>query len=108
MDECVITHLSGLGVCQTVSPVAQSTAIIRTLPAGAMIALPSSISGHWAVYHWGIVVPNSLTRFSIHRNSPVLESRHVTWPLGPMVTTYLSVTAGTVRLMPWKRLIFTG
>ncbi len=43
-----------------------------------------------------------------HRKSPVAVSRHTTWHFGPTVTMYFSVTAGTVRDMPWFRLIMTA
>jgi len=52
IDECVITHLSGLGFPDDLA-VAQLTAIMSTSPAGAIIALPSSMSGHCAACHRG-------------------------------------------------------
>ena len=45
---------------------------------------------------------------SANRALPVAGSRHETWHFGPRATTYLSVTAGTVRDMPWFRFTATG
>ena len=57
IDACVIFQPCAFGVCQTVLPVSQSTAIIRTLsPAGARIARSLSMSGHWPAYHFGTIV----------------------------------------------------
>ena len=39
---------------------------------------------------------------------PVIASAQITWHLGPIATTYLSLTAGTVRLKPWLGLTLTG
>jgi hypothetical protein len=64
--------------------------------------------GHCPAYHCGTVVPYSLTRSIFHFSSPVSASRQVTWHFGPSPTTQESVTAGTVRLMPWLRFTFRG
>ena len=64
---------------------------------------PPSTSGHCPVYQSGTSVPCSRTRSIPQRSSPVRASQHITWQLGPMVTTYLPLTAGTVREMPWLR-----
>jgi len=94
-EECVIFQPCGFGVVQAIfgfpgefSSAWHSTAIMSTsLPAGARIALPMSMSGHWPAYHFGTVVPYSLTRSMPQRNSPLLASQHMTWHFGPRVTT---------------------
>jgi hypothetical protein len=87
--------------------VAQSTAIIILLPAGARIARPFSMIGHWPVYHSGTVVSYFATRSRPQWNFPVTASAHSTWQRGPIVTTKPSATAGTVRDMPWLRFTIT-
>src|SRR5258708_26847073 len=109
IDECVIFQPRGLGVRQISWPVCPLIAMSNaSLPPGARITEPLTINGHWPAYHCGTVAPYWRTKSRPHRNSPVVESRQATWHFGPMVTTIWSVTAGTVRDMPWLRLIETG
>jgi len=111
IDVCDIFHPPGLGVFQRIFPDSSSTAMISGSAPGAMMAVSpspqSSMSGHCPAYHGGTVVPCSLTRSMAHFLSPVFASRHVTWHLGPSARRYLSVTAGTVRDIPWLRLTLT-
>src|SRR5258706_15782832 len=107
IDACDIFQFFGLGVFQRTFPVSQSTPIMRTSPPqGARTAVVPSMIGHWAVYPSGTVVPYSFTRSMPHLRSPVSVATHMTWHLGPIVTMYLSLTAGTVRLNAWKFTIF--
>ena len=67
-EEWDISHPCAFGVCQTTSPVSQSTPIMSTFsPAGAMIAVFPSIAGHWPVYQRGTPVPTYATRSIPHR-----------------------------------------
>ena len=54
------------------------------------------------------MAPNWRTMSISQYGLPVAGSRHETSHFGPMATTYLSVTAGTVRDMPWFRFTPTG
>ncbi len=95
------------GVRQRMRPLASSTAIISGSPPGARITASPSISGHWPAYHGGTVAPNCLTRSNFQTSFPVRASRQVTWHIGPRLTTKRSLTAGTVRDMPWLRWTLT-
>src|SRR5512145_3018141 len=100
MELWVISQLRGFGVFHKTLPVAKSTAIINALLPGARMTLSPSMSGHCPAYHSGTVTPYSATR-SLNQIWLPARSQHITWHLGPSVTTYLSVTAGTVRDIPW-------
>ncbi len=104
-----MSQWAGLGVVHTTRPLSQSTAITSaSRPPGARIARPPTISGHCPAYHCGTFVPYSVTRSMPHFFWPVIASAQITWHLGPIATTYLSLTAGTVRLKPWLGLTLTG
>src|SRR5687767_2601097 len=104
IEECDILQFFGFSVVHFTLPVSRSTPTISAPgPPGAMTATAPSISGHWAVYQSGTFVPYSLQRSMPHFRSPVTASTHITWQRGPIVTTYLSLTAGTVRDIPWLR-----
>src|SRR5581483_3731496 len=100
-DECDIWSFWGFGTCQTIFPVSRSTPIIRmSFPPGASTVVFPSMIGHCAVYQSGIFVPKSFIRLRLHFSAPVWASTHMTWHFEPMETTYLSFTAGTVRVKP--------
>ena len=66
------------------------------------------MSGHCPAYQAGTRVRYCRTRSMPHLYAPVTASTQSTWHFGPSETTYWSVTAGTVRDMPWLRLTLTG
>src|SRR6185369_15160600 len=108
-EECVILQLCGLGDCQTGLPDSKLTASKSAcFPPGARMTFAPWIKGHCPEYQGGTVAPNSCTRSMVQRNSPVSASAQVTWHFGPNATTKFSVSAGTVRDIPWLRLMETG
>src|SRR5262245_50944209 len=101
IDECVIFHPLGLGVCQRTLPVSKSTASkSASLPPGARITRPFSTKGHCPAYQGGVVAPNCRTKSSPHLSSPETASTHATWHLGPIDTTCRPETVGMVRDIP--------
>ncbi len=87
MELWVICQPLGFGVLQVTFPVGRCSATMSALPPGAMMALLFSMSGHCPAYHVGTRVPYSATRSFFHTILPLLASQHMTWPIGPSVTT---------------------
>ncbi len=108
IEECDIAQPRGFGVFQRTFPVSRSAPIMSaSLPPGAITAAAPSMRGHCPVYQSGVTVPNSFSRSRPHLSAPLSASTAITWQRGPIVTTTLSVTAGTVRDIPWFRTTFT-
>ena len=104
IEEWDIFSRAGFGVRQRMRPVARSTPISSvSAPHTAITACSPSTSGHCPVYQSGTSAPCSRARSIPQVKPPVPASQHITWQPGPMVTTYLPLTAGTVREMPWFR-----
>jgi hypothetical protein len=100
-EECVIFQSCGLGERQRVLPVSSSTrgqqGIVTAGSQDDGLAVDERALA-------GIPRRNGRSKFpdqiQPQRNSPVAASRQRTWHFGSIATTYLSATAGMVRVIP--------